>query len=132
VSDGAKGGFSTGIPILQNSHIPIPVLPPGVQIALVNIFDRLLGANYGDQRKSQQTERVTHNNSRSRINTRTYIEEAGLYWTSSTNARGLSGCQHRIHVGREPLSDKMYLDLELGFGFRIEITEIIMFMPLNC
>jgi len=73
VSDGAKGGFSTGIPILQNSHIPIPVLPPGVQIALVNIFDRLLGANYGDQRKSQQTERVTHNNSRSRINTRTYI-----------------------------------------------------------
>jgi len=89
-------------------NIPIPVLPSGVQIALVNIFDRLLGANYGDRRKSQQTERVTHNNSRSgsrtlsRINTRMYKYTHIGGWASSSNAPGLSGSQHRIHVGQEP------------------------------
>jgi len=90
----------------KNPHFTL--LPSGVQIALVNIFDRLLGANYGDRRKSQQTERVTHNNSRSgsrtlsRINTRMYKYTHIGGWASSSNAPGLSGSQHRIHVGQEP------------------------------
>jgi len=130
--DGWRGVFN------RYPNIPNPVLPPGVQIALVNIFDRLLGANYGDRRKSQQTERVTHNNSRSgsrtlsRINTRMYKYTHIGGWASSSNAPGLSGSQHRIHVGQEPPSDKMSWSPEFEFGFPIEITEIIMFMPLKC
>lgn len=78
-------------PVWTTASPPVALLLAlwGVQIALVNIFDRLL-RGLALRRKSQQTERVTHNNFRSASHSHKYFN--GCFSCSAH-------CTRTVHSG---------------------------------